>query len=164
MKLPTARNLRMVVVGLLVALSLAGAFFAVASVAGRNKERLDNQQKVVRTICDESNKLRDAERGLWELIIKTSRRNPNPNLTTTERNRQVKVFRKYINEAFVHLDCGEDGFSAGKPPPLPAPIITRTKINTRTRTRTVFVTVPGRTRTATRTVVICRLPNGKRCK
>ena len=158
-----ARGRRAAAFGVAVGLAFVAVFWAVALRTTENARDIESQARVSRLVCVESNKLRDAERGLWELIIQLSAQNPNPNVSKAARDKQLAAFRAYINTAFAHIDCNAAAQAqggAGSPPAIAFPVVTRVVENTKTKTRTVYITVPT---TVLRTRVVCRLPNGRRC-
>lgn len=157
-----SRLIKSVAVGLSVAVIVTAAGWTVMASVSQNRRIAEQNSILSKTICEESNKLRDAERGLWALVIQLAAENPNPNIPKATRDKQVAQFRQYLDTAFAHIDCDDPKAIGGvRPPPaLSFPVVTRVVENTKTKTRTVFITIP---QTRTRTRIICQLPNGRRC-
>lgn len=153
---PISKTKKAIALGLIAGLIITSVFWTLAGLSAANKAKIDVNNRLTATVCAESNKLRDAERGLWDLIIQLSRRSPDPRTSEAERRKSIKEFQDYINSAFKHIDCGAEQGKGKKPPALVFPVVTQVK--TDTRVRTIYVQVPV---SKVKTVVVCKLPNGR---
>lgn len=158
MKRTTA--LAVIVLTALLCTTLLGVVLAVR----QNAQQLNEQRHQAHAACVESNKLRDGERGLWNLIVKLSKQHPQPR-PTKQQQQEAKIFFAYVNTTFAHVDCSAPVVTPGPsatPTTIPAPASTKTLTRTKTvrGVRTIVVT---RIIVRTRTVTVCRRPNGKPC-